>query len=142
MLGQGSPRETAMADSPANVERRYDVELTSVGTKPRRVARTVASFTDLRNEKAKELLRTAPVLILRNASYATAEGAREALERRGATVEVRAYDMEIAAPKPQPSTPTTWGQIALVILMVGILIFVLLALVATLIVANLGDPTF
>jgi hypothetical protein len=142
MLGQGEPKEPAMTDSPVNVKRRYDVELISVGTKPRRVALTVASFTDLRIEEAKELLRTAPVLILRNASYATAEGAREALQRRGATVEVRAYDMEIAGPTPQPSTPTTWGQIALVILVVGILIFIILALVATLIVANLGDPTF
>jgi hypothetical protein len=131
-----------MTDSPGNLERRYDVELISVGSKPRRVARTVASFTDLRNEEAKELLRTAPVLILRNASYATTEGAREALERRGATVEVRAYEVDTPGPTPQPSTPTTWGQIALMILMVGILIFIILAVVATLIVANLGDPTF
>jgi hypothetical protein len=72
-----------MTDSPVNVEPRYDVELISVGTKPRRVAWTVASFTDLRNEEATGLLRTAPFLILQNASYATAVGAREALERRG-----------------------------------------------------------
>jgi len=91
-----------MADSQGNVEPRYDVELISIGTNSRRVARTVASFADLRNEEAKELLRTAPVLILRNASYATAEGARDALERLGATVEMRAYDVE--APRPEPGS--------------------------------------
>lgn len=95
-------------DSQGNVEPRYDVELISVGTKPRRVALTVASFTDLRNEEAKELLRTAPVLILQGASYATAEGAREALERLGATVEVRAYEVDTPGPPPQSSTPPTW----------------------------------
>jgi ribosomal protein L7/L12 len=107
--GDGGPSIYGFTeDSQGNVEPRYDVELISVGTKPRRVARTVASFTDLRNEEAKGLLRTAPVFILRNASYATAEGAREALERLGATVEVRAYEVDTPGLAPQPSTPPTW----------------------------------
>jgi len=131
-----------MGDSQGNVEPRYDVELISVGTKPRRVARTVASFTDLRNEEAKELLPTAPVLILQGASYATAEGAREALERLGATVEVRAYEVDTPGPPPQSSTPPTWLTALGIVIAVIVILFVILAVVASLIVANLGDPTF
>jgi hypothetical protein len=94
-----------MLGSPSNLEPRYDVVLVSAGTRPRRVAQTIASFTDLRREEAWELLRRAPELILQGASYATAEGARQALERRGATVELRAYDVEVPEPAPNSSEP-------------------------------------
>jgi hypothetical protein len=142
-LARDHKRETAMTDSPVNLEPRYDVELISVGTKPRRVAWTVASFTDLRNEEAKELLRTAPFLILRNASYATAEGAREALERRGATVEVRACEVDTRGAPPQSSTPpTSWLTALGIVIAVVVILFVILVVVASLIVANIGDPTF
>jgi len=80
----------AMAASRRSMERRYDVVLVSAGTRPKRVARTIRTFTDLRQEEASELLRRAPVPILQSAHYATAEGARDALERRGATVEMQA----------------------------------------------------
>jgi hypothetical protein len=113
------------------VESRYDVVLVSAGPKPRRVARTIAEFTLQERAEAQEMIKAAPVLILQGAGYATAEGARMALERLGATVEVRAYEDEMPEPPPQPSTPLTAGQIALLI--VGILI--VLAIIGFLIFA-------
>ncbi len=97
-----------MVGSPSNLETRYDVVLVSAGTRPRRTAQTIASFTDLRKEEAWEHLRRAPEVILQGASYATAEGARQALERRGATVELRAYDVEV--PEPEPSSSESFRR--------------------------------
>jgi hypothetical protein len=119
-----------MAVSPGNVETRYDVELVSAGTKPRRVAWTVASITGLGRREAAELLRKAPVLILRDASYATAEGAKEALERRGATVEMRAHDVEVPKSEPGPVAPAGAGGI-LFLVMVIIFVFALLFVAST-----------
>ena len=91
------------------------------------------------------MIETAPVLILRGASYATAEGARMALDRLGATVEVRGYEVETdgrpqASPSPASGltvwTVVGWGFAVLFI------IFIIFVIVASLIVANLGDPTF
>jgi ribosomal protein L7/L12 len=108
---EGSYREeSAIAGSRGNVETRYDIKLVSAGTKPRRLAWTIASITGLRVRDAWELLRKAPVLILRGAYYGTAEGAREALERRGATVELRAYDVEAPQPKPSSLAPSKLGS--------------------------------
>lgn len=45
------------------------------------------------------------MLILQGASYATAEGARQALERRGATVELQAHDVEVPGPEPSSTIP-------------------------------------
>lgn len=64
--------------------------------------------------------------------------ARMALEQLGATVEVRVYEVETPAPTPQPSTPPTAGQIAL--LMVGILI--ILAIIGFLIFVGSLRETF
>lgn len=87
------------------------------------------------------MVRTAPVLILEGASYATAKGARLALERLGATIEVRAYEVE--TPRPQEPSATNGGwPIPLVILFVVILILFILIILAKIMVANLGDPTF
>jgi hypothetical protein len=123
-------REKAMAGSPVNVEARYEVELVSVGARPRRVAWTVANITGLRKREAGELLRMAPVLILQDASYATAEGAKEALERRGATVEMRAHDVEVPKPEPGPVAPVGAGG-ALFLAMVIIFVFALLFVAST-----------
>ncbi len=118
-----------MGGSPGNVETRYDVVLVSAGTRPRRVARTIAAFTDLDRAKALELLRRAPVLILQGAAYATAEGARQELESQGARVEVRAYEVEV--PKPAATSRARWRgwQVALVI--AAILIFLVIMILAS-----------
>jgi hypothetical protein len=133
-----------MAVSSSNVQARYDVVLASGGANPRRVAPIIASFTELRRREAWELLQRAPVLILQGVGYATAQGAKEALERRGATVELRAYDMETAGPAPQSSTPpTSWLTVLGIVIAVIVILLIILAVVGTLIMANLGgDPTF
>jgi hypothetical protein len=113
--------------------------LLSAGPKERRVVRIIAEFTDRTRQQALELVQTAPVLILQGASYATAEGARLALERLGATIEVRTYDVET----PWLSEPPTRaGQIALVIVIVAILIPIILAVIFSIFVANVGDMGF
>jgi len=132
--------ETVDSAQSRRFESQYDVVLLAAGPKERRVVRTIAEFTDRTRQQALELVQTAPVLILQGAGYATAEGARLALERLGATIEVRAYDVETPWP-PEPSTPMRAGQIALVIVIVGILILITLAVLASIIVANLGEPT-
>jgi len=120
-----------MATSRRNVERRYDIVLVSSGTRPSRIARTITGFTDLRKEpgaylnnaEARQLVRRAPVLIVQGASYATAERARQALERRGATVELRAYDVEVPRPEPSSVAPFKWGwRSALFIAMIVIIL--------------------
>ena len=121
------------------VESRHDLRLVSAGHKPRRVARIIAGLTDRTRREAMGMIETAPVLILQGASYATAEGARMALERLGAAVEVRAYEVETAGQPPQPSTPPTtvrtivaWGFLIL------LLSFIILVVVVSLIVASAG----
>jgi hypothetical protein len=63
-----------MASSPGSTEAQYDIVLVSAGPRPRRVARTVADFTDRWRSEALELVQTAPVLVLQDVGYATAEG--------------------------------------------------------------------
>src|SRR6266508_1320564 len=103
-----SHRETAMVGSPSNLETRYDVVLVSAGTRPRSVARTIASFTDLRREEAWELLRRDPELILQGASYATAE--------------LRAYDVEVPEPAPNSSEPLRGSQAVLITVAIIVLV--------------------
>lgn len=91
----------------------YEVILLSAGTEPKRVAKAIVANTDLRRAEALELIQAAPVTIIEGAGFATAEGAREALESAGATVEVRAYEVETPAAPLQSPTPLTAGQIAL-----------------------------
>lgn len=121
-----------MADSPVKVERRYDVVLVSAGTRPKRVARTIRTFTDLRKEEASELLRSAPVPILQGAHYATAAGARDALERRGAIVKMRAYDVEVPRPEPGsiPPTEPLSKLPAAIFVIIAVIIFIALIFLA------------
>jgi hypothetical protein len=92
------------------------------------------------------MIETAPVLILQGVGYATAEGARMALARLGAAVEVRAYEVEPAGPPRTSPSPTSWPsawEIVGLVFLILCFILVVLAVVASLIVANLtGDPTF
>jgi Ribosomal protein L7/L12 C-terminal domain len=128
------------------VETRYDVTLVSAENKPQRVARIIAEFTDQTRRQAMGTIETAPVLILQGVSYATAEGARMALKRQGATVEVRAYEIETAGRPPQSSTPPTSRQNAWTIVgwafLILFLVFIIFVVVASVIVGNLGSPTF
>jgi hypothetical protein len=124
------------------VESRHDLRLVTAGHKPRRVARIIAGFTDRTRREAMGMIETAPVLILRGANYATAEDARIALERLGATVEERAYEVETAGRPPQSSTPPTSRQTVWTIVGWGFLILflicIILVVVVSLIVASAG----
>jgi Ribosomal protein L7/L12 C-terminal domain len=105
----------------------YEVILLSAGTAPERVAKAIVANTDRRKKEALELIRAAPVTIIEGAGSATAEGAREAMEAAGASVEVRAYEEE-NAPLPAQSAPLTGGQKALVIILIAIAIILALLL--------------
>ncbi len=135
-----------MAGPHRNVVTRYDIELVSSGTKPIRVARTIATFTNLGKKRAWELLRNAPVVAIQGASRWTAEEARQQLERRGATVKVRAYDVEV--PNPEFSSPallrgTTESPAAgtnrAALLCAASLVATLLPLVTVQVVLNVDD---
>jgi len=94
------------------------------------------------------MIETAPVLILHGANYATAEDARMALERLGATVEERAYEVETAGRPLQSSTSaSTWVDTVLTIggwvVLIILLSFIILVVVVSLIVASAeGDLPF
>ena len=94
------------------------------------------------------MIETAPVLILQGANYATAAGARTALERLGATVEVRTYGVETAGRPLQSSTSaSTWVDTVLTIggwvVLIILLSFIILVVVVSLIVASAeGDLPF
>jgi hypothetical protein len=62
-------------------ESRYDLRLVSAADEPERVARTITEFTDRTRREAMGMIETAPVLILQGTNYATAAGARTAMER-------------------------------------------------------------
>ena len=130
------------------VKSRYDLRLVSAGDKPERVARTITEFTDRTRQEAMGMIETAPVLILQGANYATALGARTALERLGATVEVRTYGVETAGRPLQSSTSaSTWVDTVLTIggwvVLIILISFIILVVVVSLIVASVeGDLPF
>ena len=67
----------------------FDVVLTGVGDKKIQVIKEVRSLTNLGLKDAKELVDGAPNSVLEGASKEDAEKAKEALERAGASVELR-----------------------------------------------------
>lgn len=121
------------------VESRHDLRLVSAGRKRRRVARIIAGVTGRTRPEARGMIETAPVLILQGESYAAAERARRALERRGATVEVRTSEVETAGQPPQPSPPPTteWTIVAWGFLIL-FLILIILVVVGLLMLASAG----
>ena len=67
----------------------FDVVLTGAGDKKIQVIKEVRSLTNLGLKDAKELVDGAPNSVLEGASKEDAEKAKEALERAGASVELR-----------------------------------------------------
>ena len=67
----------------------FDVVLVGVGDKKIQVIKEVRSLTNLGLKDAKELVDGAPNSVLEGASKEDAEKAKEALERAGASVELR-----------------------------------------------------
>jgi large subunit ribosomal protein L7/L12 len=67
----------------------FDVILTAIGDKKIQVIKEVRSLTNLGLKDAKELVDGAPNSVLEGASKEDAEKAKEALERAGASVDLR-----------------------------------------------------
>ena len=67
----------------------FDVVLTGAGDKKIQVIKEVRSLTNLGLKDAKELVDGAPNSVLEGAAKEDAEKAKEALERAGASVELR-----------------------------------------------------
>ena len=67
----------------------FDVVLTGVGDKKIQVIKEVRSLTNLGLKDAKELVDGAPNSVLEGAAKEDAEKVKEALERAGASVELR-----------------------------------------------------
>ncbi|HHY17284.1 MAG TPA: 50S ribosomal protein L7/L12 [Firmicutes bacterium] len=78
------------AAKPAEEEKtEFDVVLTSAGSSRVAVIKTVRELTSLGLKEAKELVEAAPTPIKEKVSKEEAEKAKEALEKAGATVELK-----------------------------------------------------
>ena len=66
----------------------FDVKLTDIGAKKINVIKAVREVTPLGLKEAKDLVESAPVLVLEQISKESADGAKEKLESAGAAVEL------------------------------------------------------
>ncbi len=83
------------------------------------------------------LVRGAPVLIVKGAFYATAEGARQALERRGATVQLRTYDVEVPNQSQVVPQRFTWGR-AIFVAMIVIIFIAAIFVMSVMVLVSIG----
>jgi large subunit ribosomal protein L7/L12 len=81
--GAGAPAEEA------EVQDEFDVILEGAGEKKIQVIKEVRSLTSLGLKEAKDLVDGAPKPLLEKVNKETAEKAKEALEKAGATVSVK-----------------------------------------------------
>ena len=66
----------------------FDVKLTDIGAKKINVIKAVREVTPLGLKEAKDLVESAPVLVLEQTSKESADEAKEKLETAGAAVEL------------------------------------------------------
>lgn len=83
----GGPAEAQAAEVEEQTE--FDVLLTAVGEKKIQVIKEVRSLTGLGLKEAKDLVESAPKVVLEKASKDDAEKAKAKLEETGATVELK-----------------------------------------------------
>jgi large subunit ribosomal protein L7/L12 len=79
----GAPAEEAEEQT------EFDVVLTDVGPKKINVIKAVRALTNLGLKEAKELVESAPSVLLQAVPKEMADSAKEALEEEGAVVEVK-----------------------------------------------------
>lgn len=90
----GSP-VTAPSDAAS-----FDVMLTAVGQRPIEIIKQVRAIAGLGLKQAKDLVDGLPLPVLEQVDGATAEDARQRLEKAGATIELRPRDDD---PVPRPA---------------------------------------
>ncbi len=83
----GGPAEAQAAEVEEQTE--FDVLLTAVGEKKIQVIKEVRALTGLGLKEAKDLVESAPKVVLEKASKDDAEKAKAKLEETGATVELK-----------------------------------------------------
>ena len=81
-----APQEAAPAEEEKT---EFDVVLTSAGSSRVAVIKAVRELTGLGLREAKELVEAAPKAVKEKVSKEEAEKAKEALEKAGATVELK-----------------------------------------------------
>ncbi len=72
----------------AEEQTEFDVKLTEVGAKKINVIKAVRAITPLGLKEAKDLVESAPVVVLEQVSKESADDAKEQLEAAGAAVEL------------------------------------------------------
>lgn len=84
-----APGAVAVAEAEAEEEQtEFDVRLTDIGAKKINVIKAVREVTPLGLKEAKDLVESAPALVLEQLSKEAAEEAKGKLEEAGASVEL------------------------------------------------------
>ena len=84
-----APGVAAVAEAAAEEEQtEFDVKITDIGAKKINVIKAVREVTPLGLKEAKDLVESAPVVVLEQIGKETADEAKEKLEAAGASVEL------------------------------------------------------
>lgn len=79
----------APGEEPAGPQALFEVVLLEAGERPERVVRILRQEVSTPPDELRRLVSSPPAVVLHGVGYATAEVVRMALERAGATAEVR-----------------------------------------------------
>ena len=83
-----TPGAVAIAEEVEEEQTEFDVRLTDIGAKKINVIKAVREVTPLGLKEAKDLVESAPVVVLEELSKESADEAKEKLEAAGASVEL------------------------------------------------------
>ncbi len=84
-----APGAVAVAEAAVEEEQtEFDVKITDIGAKKINVIKAVREVTPLGLKEAKDLVESAPVVVLEQIGKETADEAKEKLEAAGASVEL------------------------------------------------------
>ena len=83
-----TPGAVAVAEEIEEEQTEFDVKLTDIGAKKINVIKAVREVTPLGLKEAKDLVESAPAVVLEQLSKESAEEAKEKLEAAGAAVEL------------------------------------------------------
>ena len=86
--GSRRHRRCRRSRSRAEEQTEFDVKITDVGAKKINVIKAVREVTPLGLKEAKDLVESAPVVVLEQIGKETADEAKEKLEAAGASVEL------------------------------------------------------
>ena len=84
-----APGAVAVADAAVEEEQtEFDVKITDIGAKKINVIKAVREVTPLGLKEAKDLVESAPVVVLEQINKESADEAKEKLEAAGASIEL------------------------------------------------------